>query len=146
MSPTSVFSHAVSITAANGQNQIVLFIVVFLWLFRTIPIKNNTKVTENARRSSLLTRKRLRFSYKICTFAAQKAAKLLLLGRSFVTHYNIKCVIIMARPIKEIPVLKGDDVERFKYNLEHPTPVSAEEVTKARETYEKFKRITTFVR
>ena len=51
----------------------------------------------------------------------------------------------MARPIKETPVLKGKDVERFKYNLEHPTPVSAEEVTKARETYEKFKRITTFV-
>ena len=47
----------------------------------------------------------------------------------------------MARPIKETPVLKGKDVERFKYNLEHPTPVSAEEVTKARETYEKFKRI-----
>jgi hypothetical protein len=51
----------------------------------------------------------------------------------------------MARPIKETPVLKGKDVEHFKYNLEHPTPVSAEEVTKARETYEKFKRITTFV-
>ena len=56
-----------------------------------------------------------------------------------------KYVFIMARPIKETPVLKGKDVERFKYNLEHPTPVSAEEVTKARETYEKFKRITTFV-
>ena len=51
----------------------------------------------------------------------------------------------MARPIKETPILKGKDVERFMYNLEHPTPVSAEEVTKARETYEKFKRITTFV-
>ena len=66
----------------------------------------------------------------------------------FVTlHANIqlKYVFIMARPIKETPVLKGKDVERFKYNLEHPTPVSAEEVTKARETYEKFKRITTFV-
>lgn len=60
-------------------------------------------------------------------------------------RYNIKYVFVMARPIKETPVLKGKDVERFKYNLEHPTPVSAEEVTKARETYEKFKRITTFV-
>ena len=53
--------------------------------------------------------------------------------------------LFLARPIKETPVLKGKDVERFKYNLEHPTPVSAEEVSKARETYEKFKRITTFV-
>ena len=60
-------------------------------------------------------------------------------------EFLLKYVFIMARPIKETPVLKGKDVERFKYNLEHPTPVSAEEVTKARETYEKFKRITTFV-
>jgi hypothetical protein len=60
-------------------------------------------------------------------------------------EFSLKYVFIMARPIKETPVLKGKDVERFKYNLEHPTPVSAEEVTKARETYEKFKRITTFV-
>ena len=65
-----------------------------------------------------------------CTFAAE------------ISH---KYVFIMARPIKETPVLKGKDVERFKSYLEHPTPVSAEEVTKARETYEKFKRITTFV-
>jgi hypothetical protein len=69
-------------------------------------------------------------SEDICTFAPE------------ISH---KYVFIMARPIKETPVLKGKDVERFKYNLEHPTPVSAEEVTKARETYEKFKRITTFV-
>ena len=44
----------------------------------------------------------------------------------------------MARPIKEVPILKSKDVECFKYNLEHPTTVSAEEVTKARETYEAF--------
>ena len=50
----------------------------------------------------------------------------------------------MARPIKETLILNGKDVERFKYNLEHPTPASAEEVTKARGTYEKFKRITTY--
>ena len=72
-------------------------------------------------------------------------ASLLSLNRSFVPEISHKYVFIMARPIKETPVLKGKDVERFKYNLEHPTPVSAEEVTKARETYEKFKRITTFV-
>ena len=51
----------------------------------------------------------------------------------------------MARPIKASPLLKGKDVERFKYNLEHPTPVSAEEVAKARETNEKFKLITKFI-
>ena len=52
--------------------------------------------------------------------------------------------IIMARPIKETPVLKGKDAERFRYNMEHPTPVSADEVTRARETYERFKSIATF--
>ena len=96
----------------------------------TIPIKKNTKVTKNASLPSLLTPPS-RVVYKLfCTFAA---------------NIQLKYVFIMARPIKETPVLKGKDVERFKYNLEHPTPVSAEEVTKARETYEKFKRITTFV-
>jgi hypothetical protein len=50
----------------------------------------------------------------------------------------------MARPIKETPVLKGKDAERFRYNMEHPTPVSAEEVDKARQTYERFKSIATF--
>ena len=50
----------------------------------------------------------------------------------------------MARPIKETPVLKGKDAVHFIYNLEHPTPVSSEEVTKARETYERFKSIATF--
>lgn len=59
-------------------------------------------------------------------------------------NIQLKYVFIMARPIKETLILKGKDVERFKYNLEHPTPVSAEEVTKARGTYEKFKRITTY--
>ena len=60
------------------------------------------------------------------------------------TRNNIAIATIMARPIKETPVLKGKDAEHFIYNLEHPTPVSAEEVTKARETYERFKSIATF--
>ena len=75
---------------------------------------------------------------RLCRLACPRTAVL-------EAEISLKYVFIMARPIKETPVLKGKDVERFKYNLEHPTPVSAEEVTKARETYEKFKRITTFV-
>ena len=80
----------------------------------------------------------------LCTFRSEKhhGPRLIADLSAEISH---KYVFIMARPIKETPVLKGKDVERFKYNLEHPTPVSAEEVTKARETYEKFKRITTFV-
>jgi len=75
---------------------------------------------------------------RLCRLACPRTAV-------FAPEISHKYVFIMARPIKETPVLKGKDVEHFKYNLEHPTPVSAEEVTKARETYEKFKRITTFV-
>ena len=80
----------------------------------------------------------------LCTFRSEKhhCSRSTAVLAPEISH---KYVFIMARPIKETPVLKGKDVERFKYNLEHPTPVSAEEVTKARETYEKFKRITTFV-
>ena len=50
----------------------------------------------------------------------------------------------MVRPIKETPVLKGEDAKRFRESVEHPTPVSKAEVAKARKTYEKFKSIATF--
>ena len=50
----------------------------------------------------------------------------------------------MARPIKETPVLKGKDAQRFIESIENPASVSAVEVEKARRTYERFKRIATF--
>ena len=51
---------------------------------------------------------------------------------------------IMARQIKETPVLKGKEAEQFIYNAEHPTPVSKEEAQNAMQTYELFKSIADF--
>ena len=50
----------------------------------------------------------------------------------------------MAKPIKETPVLTGKDAERFAYAVEHPQPVSREEVLRAEEAYEWAKTIATF--
>ncbi|MBR1465806.1 MAG: hypothetical protein IJ607_05535 [Bacteroidaceae bacterium] len=41
----------------------------------------------------------------------------------------------MARPIKETPILKGEDATRFRWNLEHPSPSSAQRKERAREIY-----------
>ena len=50
----------------------------------------------------------------------------------------------MARPIKETPILKGKDAERFVWHIENPTPVSEAEVLRAKRTYERFKSISNF--
>ena len=42
----------------------------------------------------------------------------------------------MARSIKETPTLYGEDARRFAYAVEHPTPVSMEDVLRAKEIYE----------
>ena len=49
-------------------------------------------------------------------------------------------MLIMARPIKETPVLTGKDAERFRWHMDHPSPVSSEEKERARQAYELFKR------
>lgn len=41
----------------------------------------------------------------------------------------------MARPIKETPILKGEDATRFRWHLEHPAPSSENRKKRARETY-----------
>ena len=41
----------------------------------------------------------------------------------------------MARPIKETPTLYGEDARRFAYAVEHPKPVTAEEVQRAQAIY-----------
>lgn len=50
----------------------------------------------------------------------------------------------MARPIKETPVLKGKDAERFAEKTANPSPVSQAEKDAARKAYEAFKAISTF--
>lgn len=50
----------------------------------------------------------------------------------------------MARPIKETPVLTGEDATRFWEAAENVVPASVEEVQRAKEVYEKFKLIADF--
>ncbi len=50
----------------------------------------------------------------------------------------------MARPIKETPVITGEDAERFLEDIKNPIPESPEEIAKAKEVYEQFKAIARF--
>ncbi len=50
----------------------------------------------------------------------------------------------MARPIKETPTLYGEDARRFAYAVEHPKPVSSEDIQRANIVYEQFKSIAKF--
>ena len=65
----------------------------------SIPIKKNTKVTKSTRLPLLLTPQSRVIFKLLCTFAAE------------ISH---KYVFIMARPIRETPVLKGEDAFNFE--------------------------------
>lgn len=45
----------------------------------------------------------------------------------------------MALPIKETPILKGKDAERFLKNISNPKPVSKEEYERAKAIYNELK-------
>ncbi len=50
----------------------------------------------------------------------------------------------MAKPIKETPVLTGEDAYRFEKAVHHVVPVSVEEKAQAQKDYEWCKSISTF--
>lgn len=50
----------------------------------------------------------------------------------------------MARPIKETPILFGEDARRFLKEMENVKPASEEEKQRIRKSYEKLKKIATF--
>lgn len=50
----------------------------------------------------------------------------------------------MARPIKETPVLTGNDAKRFEERLKAVKPVSENERERLKESYEIFKKIAVF--
>lgn len=52
---------------------------------------------------------------------------------------------IMARPIKETPILYGKDAERFVRQMENVKPASEEEKKQVRASYEKVKKWATFM-
>lgn len=51
----------------------------------------------------------------------------------------------MARPIKETPILYGKDAERFIHEMENVKPASEEEKKRIRASYEKIKKLATFM-
>jgi hypothetical protein len=59
----------------------------------------------------------------------------------FAVNLFLKCnknIKTMARPIKETPVLRGKDAERFFDRMENAKPVSAEEIARIKKSASKF--------
>ena len=44
----------------------------------------------------------------------------------------------MAKPIKDTPILKGEDLERFIWNMEHPRLITDEEKMEMRLAHDSF--------
>lgn len=51
----------------------------------------------------------------------------------------------MARPIKETPILFGEDAERFLKDMKEVKKASQEEKLRVRQSYEKLKKMATFM-
>lgn len=51
---------------------------------------------------------------------------------------------IMAKPIKETPVLTGDDATRFEQAAQEVVPASQKEINEAKQAYSFFASIATF--
>lgn len=51
----------------------------------------------------------------------------------------------MAGPIKEPPILYGEDAKRFLKAMENVKPASHDEKKRIRASYEKLKKIATFM-
>ena len=58
---------------------------------------------------------------------------------------NRNNVIIMARPSKETPILYGKDAERFLNEMKDVKPASEEEKKRVRASYERIKKLATFM-
>lgn len=72
-------------------------------------------------------------------YAARKSAQgSEVAKRKIIPHKN------MASPIKETPVLFGEEALRFMAKIDNPRPVSTEEVKTARQSYELIMAIAKF--
>ena len=75
-------------------------------------------------------------------------ASLLLLNRSFITEISLKYVFVMARPIRETPVLKGEDAFNFemrRLEVEHMSKEQrAENLKRVEEGYARAKSYINF--
>lgn len=46
----------------------------------------------------------------------------------------------MVKPIKETPILTGEDAKRFAYAVAHPRPIKREDVLRAKAVYERLSK------
>ena len=58
---------------------------------------------------------------------------------------SLKYVFIMARPIKETPILYGEDARRFEARMKERRRISPEERAKMKATYEALKSVCDFM-
>ena len=72
-------------------------------------------------------------------------ASLLSLNRSFGSGISHKYVFIMARPIKETPILYGEDARRFEARMKERRRISAEERARINAAYEAVKSVCDFM-
>lgn len=61
------------------------------------------------------------------------------------TRYNILMRIIMARPIKETPILYGEDARRFEARMKERRRISPEERARINAAYEAVKSVCDFM-
>ena len=55
-----------------------------------------------------------------------------------------KNAVIMARPIKETPTLRGEDARIFEKKIANPKPVSREDILATQDVYDKIISIENF--
>ena len=70
--------------------------------------------------------------------------EILLLFMIVAIFRKIKVKLIMAKPIKETPVLTGDDATRFEQAAQEVVPASQKEINEAKQAYSFFASIATF--
>ena len=70
--------------------------------------------------------------------------EILLLFMIVAIFRKIKVKLIMAKPIKETPVLTGDDATRFEQAAQEVVPASQKEINESKQAYSFFASIATF--
>ena len=67
------------------------------------------------------------------------------LNRRLAPEISLKYVFIMARPIKETPILYGEDARRFEARMKERRRISPEERAEMKATYEALKSVCDFM-
>ena len=67
---------------------------------------------------------------------SSKSAVYLNYFRTFAPNIQLKYVFIMARPIKETPILYGEEARKFETRMLNPEPVSREWLESMKRNYE----------